>query len=387
MQDAAHLTTLVAALAFALAFVFGAVAHRVSFCTMGSITDIVNFGDWRRMRMWLLAIAVAIAGTAALQATGQIDTAKTIYTSASVPWLSHLVGGFCFGFGMTLASGCGSKTLIRAGAGNLKSVIVMVFLAAAAYMTLKGAFAPFRANVLDTLRLDVAAQTSDLPALAVSAGLASAARLWLPLLVAAAVAFFVLANRDFRTTPELVIGGLVIGAVIVGGWYVSGHLGHLAEDPQTLEEKFVATNSGRMESYSFVAPTAYLLELLMLWTDQSRIVTFGIAGVLGMLAGSAAMAIATRTFRWEGFASIEDIGNHVVGAILMGFGGVAALGCTIGQGLTGISTLAIGSILSFASIVFGCVVAVKYQMWRIERADTVAQTRATGGAVAEARHT
>ena len=387
MQESTQLTALVTGLSFALAFVFGAVAHRVSFCTMGSITDIVNFGDWRRMRMWLLAIVVAIAGTAALQAAGQIDTAKTIYTGASVPWLSHLIGGFCFGFGMTLASGCGSKTLIRAGAGNLKSVIVMVFLAAAAYMTLKGAFAPLRANLLDTLRLDVAAQSSDLPALAVSAGLASAVRLWLPLVVAAAIALFVFANRDFRTTPELVIGGLVIGAVIVGGWYVSGHLGHLAEDPQTLEEKFVATNSGRMESYSFVAPTAYLLELLMLWTDQSRIVTFGIAGVLGMLVGSAAMALLTRTFRWEGFASIEDIGNHVVGAILMGFGGVTALGCTIGQGLTGISTLAIGSILTFASIVFGCVMAVKYQMWRIERADTFAETRPTGGAVAEPRHT
>ena len=374
MQNSAHLAPLVATLAFALAFVFGAVAHRVSFCTMGSITDIVNFGDWRRMRMWLLAIAIAIAGTAALQAAGQIDTAKTIYTSASVPWLSHLVGGLCFGFGMTLASGCGSKTLIRAGAGNLKSVIVMLFLAAAAYMTLKGAFAPFRANVLDTLRLDVAAQTSDLPALAMSAGLASGVRLWMPLVVAAAVACFVLADRDFRTTPEFIIGGLVIGAVVVGGWYVSGHLGHLAEDPQTLEERFVATNSGRMESYSFVAPMAYLLELLMLWTDQSRIVTFGIAGVLGMLAGSAAMALATRTFRWEGFASIEDIGNHVVGAILMGFGGVAALGCTIGQGLTGVSTLAIGSILTFASIVFGCVMAVKYQAWRIERAEPVADT-------------
>ena len=386
MQDSAHLTPLVAGLAFALAFVFGAVAHRVSFCTMGSITDIVNFGDWRRMRMWLLAIAVAIVGTAALQAAGQIDTAKTIYTGASVPWLSHVVGGFCFGFGMTLASGCGSKTLIRAGAGNLKSMIVMIFLAAAAYMTLKGAFAPLRANVLDTLRLDVAAQSSDLPALAASAGLASA-RTWLPLIVAAAVGFFVFANRDFRTTPELVIGGLVIGAVIVGGWYVSGHLGHLAEDPQTLEEKFVATNSGRMESYSFVAPTAYLLELLMLWTDQSRIVTFGIAGVLGMVAGAAAMALATRTFRWEGFGSIEDVGNHVVGAILMGFGGVTALGCTIGQGLTGISTLAIGSILTLASIVFGCVMAVKYQMWRIERADAVAQAGSTGGAVGEPRHT
>jgi len=139
------------------------------------------------------------------------------------------------------------------------------------------------------------------------------------------------------------------------------------EDPATLEEKFVATNSGRMESYSFVAPVAYLLELLVLWTDQTRVITFGIAGVLGMMVGAAAMALATKTFRWEGFGSVEDVGNHVVGAIFMGFGGVTALGCTIGQGLTGVSTLAVGSILTLAAIIAGCVAAVKYQMWRVER--------------------
>ena len=377
---------LVAGLAFALAFAFGAVAYRVSFCTMGSITDIATFGDWRRMRMWLLAIVVAIAGTALLQAAGLIDTAKTIYTPARVPWLSHVVGGFLFGFGMTLASGCGSKTLIRAGAGNLKSWIVLVFLAATAYMTLKGVFAPLRANGLDTFRLDVGAPTSDLPALAAAAGLGVAVRIWLPLVVAGALAAFVFASRDFRSSGDMIVGGLVIGAVIVGGWYVSGHLGYVPEDPQTLEEHFVATNSGRLESYSFVAPTAYLLELLLLWTDQSRIVTFGIAGVLGMLAGSAAVALATRTFRWEGFASVEDIGNHVAGAVLMGFGGVTALGCTIGQGLTGISTLAVGSILTFAAIIAGCVVAVKYQMWRIERGEAAGPpVRTSGGQVAGAR--
>ncbi len=174
-------------------------------------------------------------------------------------------------------------------------------------------------------------------------------------------------DREFRTTAELIVGGLVVGAVIVGGWYVSGHLGHLAEDPQTLEERFFATNSGRMESFSFVAPVADLLELLVLWTDQSRVLTFGIAGVLGMLAGSCAMALYTRTFRWEGFASVEDTANHIAGAVLMGFGGVTALGCTIGQGLTGISTLAVGSILTFLSIVGGCVLAVRYQEWRIDR--------------------
>jgi uncharacterized protein len=365
--DIAHLSAVVTGGAFALACVFGAVAHRVSFCTMGAITDVVNFGDWRRMRMWLLAIAVAIAGVSALQAAGLVDFSKSLYTGARVPWLSHLLGGFLFGFGMTLASGCGSKTLIRAGAGNLKSLVVLAFLAIAAYMTIKGAFAPWHINGLDRLRLDVGAPTSDLGTLATAWGLGHAARLWVPLAIAAGIGVFVIADREFRTTAELIVGGLVVGAVIVGGWYLSGHVGYLAEDPATLEEKFVATNSGRPESYSFVAPVAYLLELLVLWTDQSRVLTFGIAGVLGMLVGSAAMALATRTFRWEGFGSVEDVGNHVVGAILMGFGGVTALGCTIGQGLTGLSTLAIGSMLTFGAIVAGCVGAVKYQSWRIER--------------------
>jgi len=368
VSDPRHLATLVVTLAFALAFVFGAVAQRVSFCTMGAIADIANFGDWRRMRMWLLAIAVAIAGTGAMQWLGLIDTGKSIYTSARVPWLSHIVGGFLFGFGMTLASGCGSKTLLRIGAGNLKSLVVLVFLAAGAYMTLKGVFAPLRAFGLDVVRVDVGAKSSDLPALAIAAGVTSA-RAWLPLIIAATVAVFVFGSRDFRTSPELVVGGLVIGAVIVGGWYVSAHLGYLPEDPQTLEEKFVATNSARPESYSFVAPAAYLLELLLLWTDQSRVVTFGIAGVLGMLLGAAAVALATRTFRWESFASVEDMSNHVVGGLLMGFGGVTALGCTIGQGISGVSTLAVGSFIALASIIAGCVSALKYQTWRIERID------------------
>jgi uncharacterized protein len=369
-SSTAHLPALVAGLAFALAFVFGAVANRVNFCTMGAIVDIATFGDWRRMRMWVLAIAVAIAGTGILVSAGLIDTAKTIYTVPQVRWLSCLFGGFLFGFGMTLASGCGSKTLIRAGAGNLKSVIVMIVLGISAYMTLKGLFAVWRVNALDPWRFDVSglgAATSDLPALISAFGAPAAAKLALPFLLAAALVVFVLKDRDFRASPEMIVGGIVIGLVIVGGWYVSGHVGHVAEDPATLEEKFFGTNSGRMESYSFVAPVAYTLELLMLWSDTSRIVTFGIAGVLGMLAGSAAYALASRTFRWEGFGSVEDIGNHLAGATLMGFGGVTALGCTIGQGITGVSTLAVGSFLALAAIIGGSVTAVRYQMWRLER--------------------
>src|SRR5512145_2154662 len=186
MNDVAHLSTLVTGLAFVLAAVFGASAHRANFCTMGAVTDIANFGDWRRMRMWLLAIAVAIAGTAILVSADLIDIRKTFYTSAQVPWLSNVVGGFLFGFGMTLSSGCGSKTLLRVGAGNLKSLIVMVFLGISAYMTLKGLFAPPRALLLDPVRLDlsrVGATSSELGAVGGALGLGAAAKVWIPFAV------------------------------------------------------------------------------------------------------------------------------------------------------------------------------------------------------------
>ena len=367
METPSSLPALVAWLAFALAFVFGAAAQRCNFCTMGAITDVVNFGEWRRMRMWLLAIAVAILGANALWAAGQIDLSKSLYVSNNLIWLAHLVGGLLFGFGMTLASGCGSRTLIRLGAGNLKSLIVIVFLALAAYMTLRGALALLRVNVFEAVRWDLG-RAQDLPTLLGGLGLEGPLARWLvPAAIGMALLIFVFKDREFRATTEYVIGGLVVGAVIVAGWYVSAHIGYLAEDPNTLQEAFVATNSSRPESYSFTSPVAYLLELLIFWTDKSKIMTFGVAGVLGMAAGAAAMALATKTFRWEGFNNTEDLVNHIVGGLLMGFGGVLALGCTIGQGLTGISTLAVGSILSFFAIVGGCVAAVKYQEWRIDR--------------------
>ena len=286
-DSAAKLPLLVAGLAFVLAFIFGAVANRVNFCTMGAIADIVNFGDWKRMRMWVLAIAVAIVGSAVLALAGQVDLAKSIYTAPRIAWVSAIVGGFLFGFGMTLASGCGSKTLIRAGAGNLKSWIVLFMVGIAAYMTLRGLFAVWRTSALDIWRIDLAglgAKTSDLPAILGALGL-PAASLWLPFVVAAALAVFVFKSRDFRVAPELVIGGVVIGLLVVGGWYLTGHLGYLAEDPATLEEKFFGTNSNRLESFSFVAPIAYTLELLMFWSDQSRIVTFGVAARAGDARG------------------------------------------------------------------------------------------------------
>ena len=344
--------------AFALAFVFGAVGNKTNFCTMGAVSDWVNMGDTGRMRMWLLAIAVALLGASGLQLAGLVDFHKSIYATPNLMWLSHIVGGFLFGVGMTLGSGCGSKTLIRVGAGNLKSLVVYVFLGIAAYMTLRGILGAFRVGVLEKAVI-VLPQGQDLPTLL---GVNHAI---LAVLIGAGLLAFVYKSRDFRSSFDYTLGGVVTGLVVVGGWYVSGVVGYVAEDPETLQEAFVATNTGRMESFSFVAPLAFTLEYLMLWTDKSKIITYGIASAAGVIAGSAVYALATRSFRWEGFRDAEDTANHVGGGMLMGFGGITALGCTIGQGITGFSTLALGSIITFLAIIAGSAATMKYQYWRL----------------------
>lgn len=352
---------------FALAFIFGFVANKTHFCTMGAVSDIVNMGDWSRMRMWLLAIAVAILGTCALEYAGIIDTRNSIYTSPNFLWLSHLVGGLLFGIGMTIGSGCGSKTLIRVGTGNLKSLIVVIFMAISAYMTLRGLFGAFRVSMLDSVSVQLPAN-QDLPSLL--ANFTDAGRETLTLLLglatAAALLLFIFRKRE-GWNGDVLLGGVVTGLVVVGGWYVTGVLGYVHEDPESLQEAWVATNTGRMESFSFVAPQAFLLEWLMFWTDTSRIITFGIAIAVGIVAGSLTHALLSRTYRLESFRDASDMLNHMLGGTLMGFGGVTALGCTIGQGITGFSTLALGSILTFAAIIAGSALTMKYQYWRLMR--------------------
>lgn len=354
--------------AFLLAFIFGAVANKTNFCTMGAVSDWVNMGDTSRMRMWLLAIAVALIGASALELAGIIDLSKSIYPSPNFTWLSYIVGGFLFGVGMTLGSGCGSKTLIRVGGGNLKSLVVYVFLGLAAYMTLRGLFGAFRVGVLERASLTLA-PGQDLPAL-LAAWTGTSKNVWVALLgfgLGGALLAFVYASKHVRSNFNYTLGGVVTGLVVVGGWYVSGVIGHVAEDPNMLQEAFVATNTARMESFSFVAPMAYALEYFMRWTDKSQFITYGIASAAGVIAGSAAYAVATKTFRWEGFRDAEDTGNHIVGGVLMGFGGITALGCTVGQGIAGFSTLALGSIVTFAFIVLGSAATMKYLYWRSDR--------------------
>lgn len=365
MDTLPHLSPLLW-LAAGLGALFGAIAQRSHFCTMGAVADIVNMGDWNRMGMWLLAMGTAVLGTAGLQLAGLIDVANSIYTAPRLLWASHLVGGLLFGIGMVLASGCGAKTLVRVGGGNLKSLVVFLVMGFTALASLKGLPALLRVNGLEPLALELAAPGQDLPrllqpllglppatVLALAAGSIGGLLLAAPLL-----------RRDFRSADNL-FGGFGIGLAVVLGWYLSGSLAFVPEHPETLQPAFLATNSGRMESLTFVAPPAYALELFATWSDASRKLTLGIATVLGVVAGSALVALLSRSFRWEGFRDAEDTANHLVGAVLMGFGGVTAMGCTVGQGLSGISTLALGAFLTTLAIVAGAWIALRLQYRRL----------------------
>jgi uncharacterized membrane protein YedE/YeeE len=268
---------------------------------------------------------------------------------------------------MVLASGCGSKTLVRIGGGNLKSVVVFVVMGIAAFTTLKGITAVVRVATLDRVAVDFAGNAALPNWLASAVGLSpSMSGLLLAMVMGLALIFWALMGRDFLRFDNL-LAGFGIGAVIVAMWWVSGHLAFVAEHPETLQEAFLATNSGRAEALSFVSPVAYTLDWLMFFSDKSKVLTVGIVSVFGVVAGSAIYSLLTRNFRWEGFRDAEDTANHLIGAVLMGIGGVCAMGCTVGQGLSGISTLSATSIVALASILAGSVGALKYQIWRMER--------------------
>ncbi len=354
---------------FGLGLIFGFFANKTNFCTMGAISDVVNMGDWGRMRAWLLTIAVAILGTNYLAYNGTINLANTIYTGQSLPWLAHIVGGLIFGIGMTLGSGCGNKTLVRVGGGNLKAVVVFIYMAYAANVTLRGIFAVPRTEWLQHPSVTINLPTHQtLPYLLhQSLGMElPMAELTLAIVIAAALMAFVLFSKSFWENKENFIAGIVLGSIVVAGWYLTGKIGW-AENPETLTEMAIGTNSKLAESFSFVAPAGYTLELWSLWTDKGTVVSWGIATVFGVGIGSFLYAIATKAFRWEHFVSAQDMFRHIIGGVMMGFGGVTAMGCTVGQGITGFSTLSIGAIITFAAIVIGATATMKYEYWRMMR--------------------
>jgi len=354
-------------LALALAIVLGWVVQRTHFCTMGALSDVLLMRDATRLRQWALALAVSMLGLAAMSALGWLSAMDSIYAVARFPWLSFALGGFLFGIGMVLASGCPTKNLVRLGGGSLKALVVLLVMGLSAQATMRGAPGLLRVRLMDPVTTGVESGPFVGQWLSTVAGLgATEGMLAAAVLVVLPLLLWVFRGPGFFQLNNL-LAGLGIGVILLATWWVSGVLGHVPEHPETLEPLFVSTASGRMEGLSFTGPVAQWLDAFVYLADGRKRITFGMALVPGVLIGAALSAWRSGEFRWEGFTRTSDLARHLIGAVLMGVGGVSAMGCTFGQGLTGLSTLNWGSLVAVAAIVVGAWLALRVQWWLAER--------------------
>jgi uncharacterized membrane protein YedE/YeeE len=386
---------------FIIALVMGAVVNKTNFCTMGAVSDFVNMGDTGRMRAWFLAMAVAILGVTILEYTGLLNLSGSFppYRNSNIVLAENILGGLMFGIGMTLASGCGNKCLVRIGGGNLKSIVVFLIVGALAYFMInpfpgsdKTIYSVLFYGWTNPMSVDVL-KPQDIGSL-VGGSEPSAMRLIVGVVIFLAMGHFIFKSKEFRSSADNMIGGAVVGLAVLAAWFVSGNVivdadGEILSLQQYYNQWDMLADSdagkpaaGAMlatQSYTFINPMGQALNYLAGGLDGS-LMTFGVVAVFGVVAGSLIWSLISRSFRVEWFNSASDVANHVIGAILMGIGGTLAMGCTIGQAVTGISTLAVGSILTFGAIFLGSALTMKIQYYKMVYEDeaTVMKALITG---------
>ena len=341
MPSAANIVILAG---LSIGLVYGAVGLLSGFCLMSSLRGWWAQGDSRLVRTYALAMGVAIAATQLLAMRQVVDLGKSIYLQPTFSAPLMFVGGILFGYGMVLSNGCGSRALVLLGRGNLRSLVVVIVLGIAAEVALKGLIAPGRIELLQWTQMTASA--TSMPALVAKLGVSETlARSLVAPIISAALIIFAFSHAPFQRAWGQIAAGLIVGLLVAAGWYATGYLG---------ADEF---NPTPVTSLAFIAPIADTLQYLMLSTGLT--LNFGIVTVAGVFAGSLVTALATQRFHWEGYSSPQHMLRSVSGAVLMGVGGATALGCSVGQGLTGLSTLALGSFVAVAGIFLGTAIGLR----------------------------
>src|SRR4051794_21264385 len=335
MQDGGNIVLMGGLL---IGLVYGAVALLSGFCLLSGLRGWWAEGDSRLIRSYALALGVAIALTQLLAGGSFINPGKSIYLQPSFSPPLMFLGGLLFGYGMVLSNGCGSRALVLLGRGNLRSFVVVIVLGISAQMTLKGLIAPARIAVLQASQ--TAPKIISLPALLSTLGVGETfARTLAASAIAGALIIFAFAHAPFPRAWGQIAAGIAVGLLVAAGWFATGYLG---------ADEF---NPAAVTSLTFIAPIADAVQYAMLSTGLT--LNFGIAMVAGVFGGSLLTALVTRRFHWEGFNSPRHMLRSIGGAVLMGAGGAMAYGCSIGQGLTGLSTLALASFVAAGGILLG----------------------------------
>ncbi|QTR50894.1 YeeE/YedE family protein [Candidatus Thiothrix anitrata] len=372
---------------FVIAFVMGAVVNKTHFCTMGAVSDWVNMGDTGRFRSWGLAIGVALLGVVLLEMLGMVtaDSSYPPYRNGQLIWAENLIGGILFGIGMTIAGGCGNKCLVRIGAGNLKSIVVFLIIGVVAYFMInpfpgsdKTLYSVLFYPWVSPLAINMG-DSQDLGTVVAGTENALVARLAIGGVLGLALVWLAFKSKDFRSSSDFAFGGIVVGLCVLAAWYVTSNISvNIDDQPYNLSQYYgewdmvAESEEGKpaigaalaSQSFTFINPMGQAVGYTIGGFNAS-LLTFGLMALFGVAAGSLAWALVSRTFKIEWFASGRDFANHLIGALLMGIGGVLAMGCTIGQAVTGISTLAIGSFIAFAGIVLGSALTMKVQFYQM----------------------
>ncbi len=339
-----------------LGIVFGFACQRSRFCFLGIISDLYIYRNLSRFSLYLFTLITAVLGVQLLAGAGSINPADSTYMNISDKTISSVFGGLLFGIGMTFCSGCTTSTLIKFGEGNLKSLIILTLSGIVAISTMRGSLSSIRIQLFEDNFL-----VRKLNNFFEYKGTFGIDMEWLwPIFLLASLAFLLLSKVKNLEVRNNAIWGVVIGTCIVGAWFVSGNIGFLVEHPDTLESKYMLTNSGKAESFSFIGPLAYSLDFFLYQSDSSKFISFGIIVLFGLLLGSYVSALLQKRFKLEFFTTKDDFVYCVIGSTLMGFGGVTASGCTLGHGLSGLSIGSFDSIIVVGSIATGVVLGIRH---------------------------
>lgn len=354
-----------------LGFILGYVVNKTNFCTMGAVSDLVNIGDSSRFKAWLLAIATAIVGVTLLEYMSivDIDESRIPYRNSVFFWPRYILGGIMFGIGMTLASGCGNKILIRIGGGNIKSIFVLIVAGLMALLMTRTDFYGLLFHSWmnpispDLAKLGISDQSIQTMFSSIT-GIESN-NMIITILVPAIISILLLKyifSSYSKLSSDNILSGIVVGLVVTFAWLISGgELGQAwIENNDFLDTPYPSVG---VQSFTFINPMGELL-IYSSSVFDSFYLTFGVTALISTVCGSFIYALISNNIRLEWFVNKHDFYRHLLGAVLIGIGGVLSLGCTIGQGVTGVSTLALGSIITLISIIFGASLMMKIEYYR-----------------------
>ena len=354
-----------------LGFILGYVVNKTNFCTMGAVSDLVNIGDTSRLRAWLLAMTTAIIGVTSLEFLGMVDISESRipYRNSVLFWPRYIIGGIMFGVGMTLASGCGNKILIRIGGGNLKSIFVLIIAGLMALLMTRTDFYglifhswmnPISPDLAKLGIPDQSIQTIFSSLSNIDAG-NILITIFIPLLICIFLLKYIFSSNTSLSSDNI-LSGVVVGLVVTFAWLISGgELGQAwIENNDFLDTPYPSVG---VQSFTFINPMGEVLIYTSSIFDNFYL-TFGVTALISTVAGSFVYSLISNNLRVEWFVNKYDFYRHFIGAVLIGIGGVLSLGCTIGQGVSGVSTLAIGSIITLISIIFGASLMMKIEYYK-----------------------